>query len=187
MKTEEGWIEGGVVVAESALLKVERGTGYGSVPGLEDEELADPDELERQVMIAEWGPILAIPITWKRPLIRPQLDGNNKLDWGAFGTVDFDRLRPTFNPGLRLAQELEEDLRNAVIMLGVVSQRLANEARGEALRMIHMFNVEADYFDDWSQWAFARWYLRARTLRRRIRGLRRAAWEARRAAAEQDD
>ena len=34
---------------------------YGSVPGLDDDELADPQELERLVYIEEWGPILALP------------------------------------------------------------------------------------------------------------------------------
>ena len=39
----------GVVVPESALLQRERGSRYGSVPELPDEELADPEELERQI------------------------------------------------------------------------------------------------------------------------------------------
>ena len=32
-----------VVVPESTVLKLERENRYGSVPGLDDEELADPD------------------------------------------------------------------------------------------------------------------------------------------------
>ncbi len=102
MRTEEGWIEDGVVVAESTLIRVERDTGYGSVPGLDDKELADPAELERQVILAEWGPILAIPITWDRPVIRPSIDEDGELDWGAFGTVDFYRLKPPFISAFRL-------------------------------------------------------------------------------------
>jgi hypothetical protein len=34
-------------------IQVERQTGYGSVPGLDDSELADPEELERQIIIRE--------------------------------------------------------------------------------------------------------------------------------------
>jgi hypothetical protein len=158
---------------------VERDTGYGSVPGLEDEELADPAELERQVMLAEWGPILAIPIRWDRPLIRPNVEENGELDWGAFGTVDFYRLRPPFSPGLRLAKELQEDLRNALIMLSIVGERLTVEDRAEVLKLLQVFRMDLDDFDDFNRWAYARWYLRARKLRRRIHGLRRAAHRVR--------
>jgi len=46
-------------VPVSAVLLPLKPKRYGSVPGLEDDELADPYELERQVMMDEWGPILA--------------------------------------------------------------------------------------------------------------------------------
>ncbi|MCY2950605.1 MAG: hypothetical protein NTU53_01350 [Planctomycetota bacterium] len=48
-------------VPVSAILKVQKQNRYGSVPDLDDEELADPDELERQVMAEEWWPVLMIP------------------------------------------------------------------------------------------------------------------------------
>jgi hypothetical protein len=35
---------------------------YGSIPDLPDEELADPEELERQVFLQEWEPILNLPV-----------------------------------------------------------------------------------------------------------------------------
>jgi len=43
------------------LVKREQANRYGSVEGLDDEELADPEELERQVFAEEWAPILALP------------------------------------------------------------------------------------------------------------------------------
>jgi len=175
MKTDEVWIEDGVVVPESALLTVERDTGYGSVPGLEDEELADPAELERQVMLEEWGPVLAIPIRWSRPVIRPNIDENNELDWGPFGTVDFARLRPAYVSTFRLAHELQEELRDALSMLGIVGERLTIEDRAEVLRLLQVDHVDLDDFEDFNRWSYARWYLRASKLRRRIQGLRRAA------------
>jgi len=42
-------------VPVSALLSVERKNRYGSVPGLDDEELADPAELEREVVLHRNG------------------------------------------------------------------------------------------------------------------------------------
>jgi len=63
--------ENSIVVPESALLKVEQGVSYGSVPGLDDDELADPAELERWMMIQEWGPILVLPVRDQQGGIRP--------------------------------------------------------------------------------------------------------------------
>ena len=51
----------GVEVAESPLLRAERGNPYGSVPGLDDEELLNPAEIERLVIKQEFAPILALP------------------------------------------------------------------------------------------------------------------------------
>jgi hypothetical protein len=48
-------------VPVSPLLAEERMNRYGSVPGLDDEELASPEELERQVFMQEWGPVLRLP------------------------------------------------------------------------------------------------------------------------------
>ena len=64
----------GVVVPESALLRRERGTRYGSVPGLPDEELADPEELERQVYLEAFGPVLALPVDTRPADIVPAVD-----------------------------------------------------------------------------------------------------------------
>ena len=55
-------ISHGVEVPESVLLRRELVNKYGSVPGLDDSELADPDELERQVFVQEFGPLLALPV-----------------------------------------------------------------------------------------------------------------------------
>jgi len=48
-------------VPVSALLHQDRKNTYGGVPGLDDKELADPEELERVVYLQEWAPILALP------------------------------------------------------------------------------------------------------------------------------
>ena len=47
-------------------LRRERGNRYGSVEGLSDDELADPDELERVVYMEEYGPILRLPVGGRR-------------------------------------------------------------------------------------------------------------------------
>ena len=67
----------GIVVPESVLVKVERADKYGRVPGLEDEELADPDELERQAFRRDWAPILALPKPVRECSIRPSIFPRN--------------------------------------------------------------------------------------------------------------
>ena len=61
----------GIVVPASVLVKREQANRYGSVEGLADEELADPDELERQAFREEWAPILALPRRKSKCDIRP--------------------------------------------------------------------------------------------------------------------
>jgi hypothetical protein len=70
----------GVVVPESVLLKRERSNRYESIEDLPDEELADPDELERVVYKKMWWPILRLPQQrWECP-IRPNIDEDGKID-----------------------------------------------------------------------------------------------------------
>jgi len=184
MRTEEGVIiEEDIVVPESALLRVQRGSGYGRVPGLEDEDLADPAELERQAVLAEWGPILALPCRGSDGGIRPVIDEFGKLDWGAFGTRDYERLNGPFDKTRFKAEKLQEQLQWALIMLGMVQERLSSQARLEVVARLRA-GVDLDNFEDANEYAYARWYLRARRLRDQIRDLRAASW--RRRQREQD-
>lgn len=165
------WTQNLVEAAPVGLLEVERDRGYGSVPGLDDSELADPEELERQVFLQEWGPILALPDRGHHIGLRPGVDEFGHLDWGAFGTVDFDRIRPEFNKARYRRQKLQEELRDALIMLVMVSERLGDEARlavSKALRL----GGDLDDFTDENEHAYARWYLRARRLCGEIRRLK---------------
>ncbi len=57
-----------MVVAESGFLQRVRKDRYGSVDGLDDSELANPDELQRQVYKDELAPILTLPIQGKNTL-----------------------------------------------------------------------------------------------------------------------
>ncbi len=170
-------IEDGIEVPESALLRVERDSGYGGVPGLEDEDLASPAELEREVFLADWGPILALPFR-AYDGIRPTIDEFGKLDWGAFGTWDWERLNGPFDKARYKADKLEEQLQWALIMFSMVQERLSVEARIDVAARIRA-GVDLDDFEDMNEHAYARWYLRARRLRSQIRELRAASWRRR--------
>ena len=104
-----------VEVPESALLQVEQVNRFGSVPGLADEDLLGPDELERQVYRAEFGPILELPFQGSRRWMQPVTDQEGHVDWGAFGTVDFERMQP-FDKARYKADKLRERLTSGCLL-----------------------------------------------------------------------
>ncbi len=101
-------------------LEAHKTNPYGSVPDLPDEELADPRELERQAFIKDWGPILALPVRGSRMTIRPAIDEDGDLNWGAFGTVDFERYAPTFDRTKYKLGKLTEQWRDLKIRIDTV-------------------------------------------------------------------
>lgn len=156
-----------VVVPESTLLRRECGNRYGSVPGLDDSELADPDELEREVVLAEWGPILALPVE-SSSRIRPVVDESGGVDWGAFGTVDFDRYRGGFDKARYKADKLREQLKDLTIRMALVKERLPGKAKYMVLKYLKMGIIELEHISSFDMWCLARLYLRARRLRDEI-------------------
>ena len=112
-----------------SIARIERDNGYGSVPGLPDEELADPAELARQAFIADWGPVLSLPVRGVYGGFRPAIDEEGELDWGAFGTVDFERLQGPFDKTRYKADKLEEQVRDAAITLDMIAARLTPESK----------------------------------------------------------
>lgn len=155
-------------VPVSALLHEARRNKYGSVPGLDDEELADPEELERQIMLDEWGPILALPVRHESHGVRPAIDEEGQVDWGAFGTVDFSRMRPEFDRTAYKAGKLREELRDVLIMLSIVQRRLAGRAKYQVLRYVQMGVIVEEHIVSEDMRAFARLYLRARRMQEQI-------------------
>ena len=164
--------EDDVVVPESVLVQVERKDGYGHVPGLDDGELADPQELERQALRTEFGPILALPMPGRQSAIRPTSDESGELDWGAFGTVDFDRLRPSFDKVRYKADKLRDQLKDVLIMLNIVKERLPGTAKCLVLKCLRMGIIELDHIVDSDMLALAKYCSRAKRLRAEIAPLR---------------
>ena len=164
----------GVVVPESALLRRERGNRYGSVPELPDEELADPEELERQVYIAEFGPVLALPVRGARWDIRPAVDETGGIDWGAFGTVDFERSRPPFDKARYKEDRLREELKDVLIMVGTAARHVRVGARRLVLRHLRQGHISLDDIEDKDMLALAGLHLRVWRIQDEIARLRKA-------------
>jgi hypothetical protein len=154
------------------LIQVERQSGYGSVPGLDDSELADPEELQRQVFVQEWGPVLALPVLGSRSGFHPGHDELGRLDWGAYGTVDFERLYGSFDKARYKADKLREELRRKLITLSVISERLPGNAKHLVLKFLDMGIIDFDHIVSEDMQAIARRHLQAKRLQEEIRELR---------------
>ena len=173
MNTEE-LVDGIDGVPVSPLLHEERRSRYGSVPGLDDEELADPAELERQVFIQEFGPVLALPLRAKPNPIQPAIDENGGVDWGAFASVDFERTMPAFDKARYKADKLREKLRDVLILFSIVKERLP-AAKYRVLNYLRMGIIELEHIANEDMLELARLHLRAERLRKEIRELRKGS------------
>jgi hypothetical protein len=176
-------IENEIEVPESVLLQATSGSKYGHVPGLDDDELADPDELERQVYEAEFAPILALPVQKGYRGIRPDTDESGGVDWGAFGTVDFERLHP-FDKTASQVRRLKWRLTHVLIMLSIVKDRMPGNSKYLVLKYLRMGILCMDDIADEDMRFAAGWYMEARRLREEIRSLMEARQRRRLAERE---
>jgi hypothetical protein len=136
---------------------------------------ADLHELERQAIREEFEPVLMLPERKSKNSILPVVDESFGLDWGAFGTVDFDRIRPEFDKCRYKAEKLREQLKDALISLSIVSERLP-KAQYRVLKYLRMGVIELDRISDMDMLAVARLWLRAERLREEIDVLRKASY-----------
>ena len=154
------------------VVQVQRARGYGSVAELEDEKPASVRELERQIFMAEWGPILALPVKSVRGGFQAAIDEFGHLDWGAFGTEDFARLHGPFDKARYKIGKLKVELRNAVIMLETVAAKVSGAVIDSLMAGLRNGAIDLEDIADWNEYFFAQRYLRVKRLRAEIRDLR---------------
>jgi hypothetical protein len=171
MSEEVFLIEDGVEVGAPVLLKRERPDRYGSVPGLDDSELANPDEIERCVLRAELEPVLLLP-TRKSKGYSPVWDTHSDVSFNAFASMDFDRLRPEFNKARYKADKLDEQRRDVLMIFAMLNERVTKKVKYTLLKLVRIGRIEADQIKDWDMWQLARYYLRAYKLGQEVRKLR---------------
>jgi hypothetical protein len=140
---------------------------HGCVAGLPDEELADPEELERQVFLEDWGAVLELPIRSGNP-IKPNIDEYFGVDWGAFGTVDFERTIPRIDKVGYKVEKLSEERRNVVMKLEIVGRRVPERTREEVLESVRKGILDTGDIPDFDTYYVAELDLRARRLQREI-------------------
>ena len=171
-------------VSVSPLLSAGRKNVYGSVPGLDDEELAGPEELERQAMQAEWGPILALPVSGKRSGFKPEADESGGVDWGAFASVDFQRTMPEFDKVRYQADKIRQQLKDLFIIIGIVKERLPGMAKTEVLKLVERGVIELEHIVSEDMLVLAGMVLRAKRLQKEVAELEEASWRRKRQQCE---
>ena len=166
MTDEIFYIEDGAEVAPPVWMKtVNR---YGTIPDLPEEELADPDELERVFYKEMWWPILRLPQQrWECP-IRPNMDEDGRIDWGAFGSVDFDSYRPQFDKLRYKVEKLREKLKDRVIMLKIMSARILGKTKIKILKLVRAGVLDIGDIVDNQMYFLAELYLQAWRMREQI-------------------
>ena len=168
MDNETSFIVYDDVEVPGPVLKAEYDNRYGSVPGLDDSELADVDELERQVIFEELGPVLQLPVKSRSGWIKAVVDEAGGVDFGAFGTVDFERTVPEFDRVRYKADKLREQLKDLAIRMAIVRRRLPRKAVYLTVKYLKMGLLELDDIVNHDMWCLARLYLRACSLRAEI-------------------
>lgn len=156
----------------SPRVSIERSTGYGHVPGLDDEELLDEHELEQWVEWQDWGPILALPDTKPRSTIRPTIDQDGRPDWGAYGTVDYERLHGPFDKARYKADRLQDELRRIIITIDMVRAHLPPAPLYLALKYLRLGILKDEHITSDDLRDILRLTRRAERLRDEIRDLR---------------
>ena len=137
--------------------------------------MADPGELERQALREEWGPVLALPSKAKAEGIRPAVDESGSVDWGAFGSVDFERERPEFDKARYRVMKIRERLKDVFIMLGIVKERLPGKAKYLVLKYLRMGMIGPEDVVSEDMRAMVRLYEKARRMQREICDLEEAS------------
>ena len=114
----------------SAAVTVVRPDKYGTVEGIDKDELASPEEIERMVFKQMWKPVLDLPVKRRGNWIKPQYDEYlGGYDLGAFGTIDFARLIPEFNKARYKADKLQDEFETEVIMVDIIKERIPGRGK----------------------------------------------------------
>lgn len=160
-----------IEVPVSPVLAPIRNKGYGHIADLPDEELATPAELERMVFIQEFGPILTLPRPRRKSVIKPHIDEDGRLDWGAFGTVDFERYTGGVNKARYKVDQLREELFHERLMIETISAHIKPVAKYKIIKLVFDGILDVDDISDMEMYCLAKRCLSARRLQREIQAL----------------
>ncbi len=142
---------------------------YGTVEGLDNDELADPSELERIGYLRLYAPVLTLPRLDSDPIFSPEFAG------GAFDTWDFHRMYPCMAETARRQSRLnwlKSKLRDRLIILSILKDKLSVSQRALAITAARK-SSDFESLPDPETQAFAREYKRSLVIRNQIAGHKR--------------
>jgi hypothetical protein len=99
------------------------------------------------------------------------MDEDGRVDWGAFGTVDFDSYRPQCDKLRYKVEKLREKLKDLVVMLKIVSARIPGRTKVRILRLVGAGVLDIGDIADNQMYFLAEMYLRALRMREQIERL----------------
>jgi hypothetical protein len=154
-------------IPASARITVERARGFGSIPDLSADELADQEELERMVAWQMWKPLLTL-----RPAVGPSLSafvGGRccEPNWAAVRPVVYRRRARRAPQGLHEADQLRDELSETLKRLSLAMASVKSPAKYLVLKYLRMGIIELEQIADTNMQAAAKLYLDARRLRQR--------------------
>ena len=152
-----------------------RSDRYGTVEGLDRDELLAPDELERLVYLQMYEPLLALPVSGSgrfSGFVRPVVDVDGFADFGAFDSVDFKRQVPSFDKSRYKIYKLRDELADAVVRLNTVSSRIESNKKYLMMKYLKEGIIELDDIQDRDLWCMGNLYLRTLRLKQEIKEIR---------------
>jgi len=172
MKEEIVYIEDGAEVAPPAWIQAEKDSRYGSVFGIPEEELISPSELERAYLRDELGPILRLPVRGRKSSIKPSMDEDGRIDWGAFGTVDFETTyKPDIDKYQYKADMLKDEYHRVFCMVHMLKERIPGNVKYKLVALVRDGIIEADDINDWDTWQLAKQFMRCLNIKKQIKEL----------------
>ena len=161
-------------VPASAALQVVRLDKYGTVEGLDEDELLTSGELDRMVFKQMWKPVLDLPVKHRDNWIRPQYDEYlGGYDLGAFGTIDFARIC-MFTPAKKArykAEKLKEELEHAIIMASMIKDRIPGKGKNLVIKNLKLGYLNLQDITNFDMNRLANWFLRIWRLRKEVERL----------------
>ena len=123
-----------------------------------------------------------MPIRGRKGWVQPAVDEDGGVDFGAFATVDFTKRVPEFDKARYKVDKLKERLRDVLIMISIVSERLPKARRG-VLKYLGVGVITIDQIENENMRALAKLYVKARGLQQQIHELQKARRERQRQLA----
>jgi hypothetical protein len=102
-------------------------------------------------------------------MMRPSTSESGRPDWGAFGTVDYERICGPFDKARYKADRLAEELRSVLITIDIIRARLPQAALYLALKYLRFGMISDEHVANDDLPALLRQTRRAQRLREEIR------------------